>query len=160
LWKEIYLMASLTIEYPKYFEELLVEAAKLKRLPINKETVQIFWNHIKKYSHNQEAITLAVNAVIENGEFLEPGNIIRNIPRTYSEEKDWPTFKDIKASEPIAKDSLKLIFDKMDGKLTKQQYYEGMLALHEKYPKAGFKSAVEQYKKQMNLLPLREKRMG
>ena len=132
--------------YPRWFADILDHARKAKNLPMNKEIAEIFWSHIKRYSMNEEAVKRAFNQMIELGDYMEPANVIKHIPREYKDTmRDWPEFRDIETPTNIAKDCIFLINKKMAGKLTKKEYFEGMMVLHEKYPKAGFAHVAEQY---------------
>jgi hypothetical protein len=135
-----------TYDYPTFFSELMDRAVKAERLPgFNKEMVEIFWDHVKKYSTDPKILNKALDMVIEHGEYLDPGNIIKYIPRAYPEEAPWPTFKDVKATTNIAQDCLSLVRRQVTEPISKEAFFEEMMKLHEKYPKAGFATAAGAY---------------
>lgn len=127
-----------TFDYPQFFGELMDRAAKAKRLPIDKEQVEIFWDHVKKYSTDPTVITRAINEVIEKGDYLDPGNIIKYIPYQYPQEKGWPTMAEVEKANKcgIARDCLALIRRLIAGDMGKEQFEAEVKGLREKYPRA------------------------
>lgn len=142
-------MESLMTNYPAYFKELMDQAGKLYRIPVNRESVQFFWDRLKK--HKKESILLAFEEIFKKEEwFPTVATVIKYIPPDYPEQKEWPDFQDIEnvAKSGIAKDSLQLIFKQL-GKDSygHKEYYQEMMKLHDKYPRAGFRDAAEKYKR-------------
>lgn len=138
-----------------FFENLMSSISLSYRQKIDRKLVDQYWQFLKGYS--QERLTQAFKDAVELEEYFPSiATLMKYLKGTADreEEEPWPTFKEIPTHSEIAKDSLALISTVWsDEPLTKKQYYEEMLTLHEKYPMTGFDKYAKRYAEKVNLIP-------
>lgn len=146
-------MDSLMSECPLFFKKLIDRAGEMYRFSVNGESLNLYWGYLKKYSEDE--ITQAFDEVFKREEwFPNIATIIKYIPPRYQAgEQNWPTLDEVITTNKagIAQDSLKIIRAKMNDELMKEEYYQEMLKLHQKYPHAGFGGAAEEYRKKSHV---------
>jgi len=135
----------------KFFDMHMANLSLNYRQKIEKGSVDWFWEHFK--NQEEEKFSDAMRDVIEAEEYFPTiATIKKYLNKPYPDVKqEWPSFTELEkvTKSNIGKDSLKLIFAKLNGERGKEQYYRGMLELEKKYPDIrpiSFKQAAELYK--------------
>lgn len=134
----------------KFFESQIAALSLNYRQKVDMKTVDLYWDHFRGVS--QEDFCEAVTSLIAKEEYFPTiAAIKRHLPKSYPDFKQgWPGFVDLEKARrtSISMDCAEIVFMKIEGRMSKEEYYQKLMDLDAKYPGIypfTFRQAAEMY---------------